>query len=43
MALRLETTVTHGEIDNTTRNNVRCRLWLAGREEPLIIDLRGNA
>jgi len=43
MALRLDTAVIRGEIDNTTRDNVRGRLWLVGREYPVIIDLRGNA
>lgn len=43
MALRLDTAVIRGEIDNTTRGNVRGKLWLVGREEPVILDLRGNA
>lgn len=43
MALRLETSVIRGEIDNTTRGNVRGKLWLIGREDPVIIDLRGDA
>ena len=43
MALRLDTAVIRGEIDNTTRDNVRGRLWLVGREDPVIIDLKGNA
>jgi hypothetical protein len=43
MALRLDTAVIRGEIDNTTRDNVRGRLWLVGREDPIIIDLLGNA
>lgn len=43
MALRLDTAVIRGEIDNTTRDNVRGKLWLVGRDDPVIIDLRGNA
>ena len=43
MALRLDTAVIRGEIGNTTRDNVRGRLWLVGREDPVIIDLKGNA
>lgn len=43
MALRLDTAVIRGEIDNTTRDNVRGKLWMVGREDPVIIDLRGNA
>lgn len=42
MALRLDTVVIRGEIDNTTRDNVRGKLWLVGRDDPIIIDLRGN-
>ena len=43
MALRLDTAVIRGEIDNTTRENVRGKIWLVGRDEPVVIDLRGNA
>jgi hypothetical protein len=43
MALRLDTAVIRGEIDNTSRDNVRGKIWLVGRDEPVIIDLRGNA
>jgi hypothetical protein len=43
MALRLDTAVIRGEIDNTTRGNVRGKLWLVGRAEPIVIDLRGDA
>ncbi len=43
MALRLDTAVIRGEIDNTTRGNVRGKLWLVGRAEPVVIDLRGDA
>ena len=42
MALRLDTAVIRGEIDNTTRDNVRGKVWLVGREDPVILDLRGN-
>ncbi|MBE2286079.1 MAG: hypothetical protein IAE77_21670 [Prosthecobacter sp.] len=43
MALRLDSAVIRGEIDNTTRGNVRGKLWLVGREEPVVLDLRGDA
>ncbi|WP_395744875.1 hypothetical protein [Prosthecobacter sp.] len=43
MALRLDPAVLRGEIDNTTRDNVRGKLWLVGRDEPVMLDLRGNA
>ncbi|HEY1052929.1 MAG TPA: hypothetical protein VGE39_24335 [Prosthecobacter sp.] len=43
MALRLDTAVIRGEIDNTTRGNVRGKIWLVGHEAPIILDLRGDA
>lgn len=43
MALRLDTAVIRGEIDNTTRGNVRGKIWLVGRDEPVVLDLRGDA
>jgi hypothetical protein len=43
MALRLDNAVIRGEIDNTSRGNVRGRLWLVGREDPVVLDLRGDA
>lgn len=43
MALRLDTAIIRGEIDNTTRGNVRGSLWLVGHEKPFVLDLRGDA
>lgn len=43
MALRLDTAVIRGEIDNTTHGNVRGKIWLVGRDEPVLLDLRGDA
>jgi hypothetical protein len=43
MALRLDTAVIRGEIDNTTHGNVRGKIWVVGREEPVLLDLRGDA
>lgn len=34
--------VVKGEIDNTDRQNIKGRIWLKGRDEPLELDLRGN-
>jgi hypothetical protein len=42
MAWRLADSVVRGEIDNRTRGRVTGRLWLAGRDEPLVIDLAGD-
>jgi hypothetical protein len=43
MALRIDTAILHGEIDNTQRGCVSGRLWLLGREEPVVLDLDGDA
>ncbi len=43
MALRLDQAIIRGEIDNTSRGNVRGKLWLVGHDDPITLDLRGNA
>jgi len=43
VALRIDTAVTRGEIDNTERGRVRARLWLIGRDVPVELDLDGDA
>jgi len=43
MAFRIHDCVVRGEIDNRTRGMVRGKIWLAGREAPVILVLRGNA
>jgi hypothetical protein len=42
MAWRLQEHVIRGEIDNRTRGRVTGQIWLAGMEEPLVLDLRGD-
>ncbi len=42
MAWRIEEAVAHGEIDNTVAGHTTGRIWLAGRDEPLIIRLDGD-
>lgn len=42
MAWRIEEHVVRGEIDNRTQGRVRGRIWLAGREEPVVLELAGN-
>lgn len=42
MALRIDTAVLKGELDSTERGRVRGRLWLLGREEPVVLDLSGD-
>ncbi len=42
MAWRIDEAVTHGEIDNTVEGRTTGRIWLAGRNEPLELDLDGD-
>ena len=43
MAWRIDEEVIRGEIDNRTRGRVTGRIWLAGRNAPVELDLAGNA
>jgi hypothetical protein len=42
MAWRLHEHVLRGEIDNRTRGRVTGRIWLAGVEDPLLVELLGD-
>lgn len=42
MARRIQQSIVRGEIDNRARGCVHGRLWLAGRGEPIVLELRGN-
>ncbi len=42
MAWRIEEAVDHGEIDNTVEGLTTGRIWLMGRDEPLILSLDGD-
>jgi hypothetical protein len=42
MAWRIDEAVDHGEIDNTVPGTTTGRIWLAGRDEPLILSLDGD-
>lgn len=42
MAWRIEEAVARGEIDNTVEGRTTGRIWLAGREEPLVLSLDGD-
>jgi hypothetical protein len=42
MAWRINEGVVRGEIDNRTRGRVLGRIWLIGREKPIVLDLSGN-
>ena len=43
MAIRLDKGIVRGELDNTEQGHVRGRIWLFGREQPLELDLEGDA
>lgn len=42
MAWRIDDAVAHGEIDNTVAGRTTGRVWLVGRDEPLILSLDGD-
>lgn len=42
MAWRLDEAVEHGMIDNTVEGTTTGKIWLAGRDEPLILSLDGD-
>ena len=42
MAWRIDEQVLHGEIDNRTPGRVVGKIWLAGREEPVGLELEGD-
>ena len=43
MAWRIHDSVIRGEIDNRERGRVTGRIWLEGYEDPVVLDLKGNA
>ncbi len=43
MAFRIHESVVRGEIDNREKGIVRGKIWVAGRDEPILLDLAGNA
>jgi len=42
MAWRVDEAVEHGLIDNTVEGQTTGKIWLAGRDEPLILSLNGD-
>ena len=42
MAWRIEENVIRGEIDNRTAGRVYGKVWLADRNDPLVLELTGN-
>jgi len=43
MAFRIHDSVVRGEIDNREKGIVRGKIWIHGRAEPVILELKGNA
>lgn len=43
MAWRIDEFLIRGEVDNRVRGRVTGRLWFAGRDEPVTLELAGNA
>jgi len=43
MAFRIHESVVRGEIDNCVKGMVRGRIWVEGRAEPVVLELKGNA
>jgi hypothetical protein len=43
MAFRIHDSVVRGEIDNRVKGIVRGKIWVAGRAEPVMLELKGNA
>jgi len=43
MAFRIHDSVVRGEIDNREKGAVRGRIWVEGRAEPVVLELKGNA
>src|SRR5437773_6323728 len=43
MAFRIHDSVVRGEIDNRMKGTVRGKIWVEGRAEPVVLELKGNA
>ena len=43
MAFRIHDSVVRGEVDNRVKGIVRGKIWVAGRAEPVVLELKGNA
>ncbi len=43
MAFRIHDSVVRGEIDNREKGIVRGQIWVHGREQPVLLNLKGNA
>jgi hypothetical protein len=43
MAFRIHESVVRGEIDNRVKGVLRGKIWIEGRAEPVVLELKGNA
>jgi hypothetical protein len=43
MAFRIHDSVVRGEIDNRVKGIVRGKIWVEGRKQPVVLELKGNA
>jgi hypothetical protein len=43
MAFRIHDSVVRGEIDNRSKGVVRGKIWVEGRDLPVVLELQGNA
>src|SRR6476646_5587169 len=43
MAFRIHDSVVRGEIDNRTKGIISGKIWVEGRDQPVILNLKGNA
>lgn len=43
MAFRIHDSILRGEIDNRVKGFVRGKIWVEGRAEPVMLELKGNA
>ncbi|HXR05468.1 MAG TPA: hypothetical protein VN836_12250 [Verrucomicrobiae bacterium] len=43
MAFRIHDSVVRGEIDNRAKGIIRGKIWVEGRAEPVVLELKGNA
>lgn len=43
MAFRIHDSVVRGEVDNRVKGLVTGKIWMEGRSEPLLLELKGNA
>jgi hypothetical protein len=43
MVFRIHDSVTRGEMDNRAKGLVRGKIWVAGRAEPIVLELKDGS